>query len=537
MNPQQMKLSDEVMSIDQRLDFLETQLQTLIKGQEFIIRTLNRTNGKDGHHTKQPPPQKSKQKRSTQSSKFDASQLLHLPEALQRNIVRFTEDLSFNQTDIPDQLISTGCLSEDECTMIASRSSSKDQTRLLLRKIKARDPQMIEKFLDIVGQDHPHLQKEVNNTLEEIVKEHKHKPVCIICIMQLTVDLRDIGDYLWQNKIISDDTYDDIYENENFQRTRPFIWSNIINCINNYDTHNNAIEILMNALESNYGHISENLRDLERPLCCSCCKRRRVRRKRQISDYESLIDESTTSERTQSLQSSQSLYSGSLPKFSLDNIDENSAGQLFALYEYRRQISSHFEPQDDTENVDNEANQDQSLQFNASPEELPSLAGIDQGNKRPQLMHSISTSSDATVCDTPLTGPDIADNPAGETDNKLSSDLDENADIQDIQLYDNQFDSSDLDETADTKDTQFYENQFYGLPQDLQDTKSDTVSEMEVHDVTNKLLQSCVKESATETDPAFQHKNVRIERDKHESFSDTNDYVKDLSAKMENPKA
>lgn len=55
----QLELSDEVTVVSQRLDALESGLQTLIKGQDYIIRTLNHITKKEkSHSVKKPPAQK-----------------------------------------------------------------------------------------------------------------------------------------------------------------------------------------------------------------------------------------------------------------------------------------------------------------------------------------------------------------------------------------------------------------------------------------------------------------------------------------------
>lgn len=55
----QVQLSDDVTVVSQRLDALESGLQTLIKGQNYIIRALNHFTKKDkSHSVKKPPVQK-----------------------------------------------------------------------------------------------------------------------------------------------------------------------------------------------------------------------------------------------------------------------------------------------------------------------------------------------------------------------------------------------------------------------------------------------------------------------------------------------
>lgn len=316
----------DIQEINQRLDGIESHLHTLTNNQQYMIRMLNRmTKTGKSNNSRKAPTQKSNTKQNTRPTSSDVSKLLHLPEALQRNIHNFTDNVLFNPTAIPDELISAECLSEDECQVISSKSSSKDQTRLLVRKIKARGPVVIEKFLEIIGKDHPHLPEKVYESLEVIEKENKQKPKCVICIMQLCVDLKDIADYLWGSKIISDEVYEDICDCEHMHKNKQLLWRNVIHAINHYENPKEAIDILLQALKSKYNHIVQYLEGVsERPtLSCCCCVRRRVRQRPQEFDQASQTEGSTTSailpktvyghetsEEYSSLASSQDLPSG-----------------------------------------------------------------------------------------------------------------------------------------------------------------------------------------------------------------------------------
>lgn len=230
----------------------------------------------------------------------DVSKLLHLPQALQKNINKFVDQLLVRSTSIPDDLIAEDCLSENECEVIRDKPSPKDQARMLIRKIQNRGPLVITKFLEIVGKNHPELQQEVNSTLEKLVNEHKNKPMCVICVMKQTVDLKDIGDSLWSENIISNDVHGDIYDNPSVHNSRQIYWDHITNSVNSFEDPGVAFDILKRALEAKYKHIVEYLNQTsdKPPLSCFCCKPRRIRqRDRVLSDSGSQTEYSTTSSR------------------------------------------------------------------------------------------------------------------------------------------------------------------------------------------------------------------------------------------------
>ncbi|XP_060606289.1 uncharacterized protein LOC132758613 [Ruditapes philippinarum] len=404
-------MSEEAVFISQRLDFLESQVQSLVQGQQYIIRKLNQLIKAGGSQTDKQPPKIIRKEKGSKPSTKDVSKLLNLAEALQRNIVRFTDDLTFKQTSIPDQLVATGCLSEDESATISSFPSDKDKARSLIRKIRSRGPQVIETFLDIVGEDHHHLKEEVYKTLDIIVNEGKQKPKCIICIMQLTVDLKDIGDFLFQEKLISDNTHGDIYETESFHKNKSQVWNEILNSINNYDSPYTAIEILKKALHKNYSHIVEYLNESpERSfLSCSCCKRLRIRQRQNRSDstaFSSLTDESTTSERPNFSSSLRSLDSNlqydshgtRIPSLT-SSITPKQLQEIKQIYQKETQTSGFFNPQSDLEISGEETNNVQSPENITEFQELPNTACINQSIARIQLMHSSSMDSNTTMCE------------------------------------------------------------------------------------------------------------------------------------------
>lgn len=354
-----------------------------------------------------------------QPSANDVSKLLHLPEALQRNILTFTDSLLFNSTDIPDELISTDCLSEDECNTLLNKSSKKDQIRVLVRKIKARGPQIIEKFLKIVGKDHPQVVTEVNNSLDVIVQDNKFKPVCIMCVMQSTVDLRDIGDCLWAEKIISDDVYGDIYENDCFFRNKRFIWGKIIMSLNEYDNTEKAKDILVNALRAKYNYIVEYLNENpdRQSLSCSCCIRRRTRMRPLASDFGSQTDLSMTSAIPHTVYddlSPEDMWSETSDELPHSNSNLHSFDLLEAFEsiesprplnggshdtvekdENKRQLTQHAEQQTGT--------QDKNIHAEKMNIRLPidrqTTESATSFQEKPQLAHSVSTlSTTSTLC-------------------------------------------------------------------------------------------------------------------------------------------
>lgn len=199
--------------------------------------------------------------------------------------------------------------------------------------MKARPPEVIVKFLDIVGKNHPELPKCVYDSAETIEKENIQRPKCVICVIEASVDLKDIGDYLWESGIISDAIYDDICECEHFHTYRQLLWRNVLNTINNSEYLTEAKGILVKSLTSKYDHLIGLLEEIpeKQPLTCYCRIKRRVRQRPEHLDFGSQTDLSTTSdidlvprflrENFSSDESSSSLY-GPQSMISYENLDQ-----------------------------------------------------------------------------------------------------------------------------------------------------------------------------------------------------------------------
>ena len=352
---------------------------------------------------------------------------MHLPEALQRNISNFTQNILFTSSNIQDDLVSMQCLSEDECTDITSKANPKDQVRLLIRKMKSRGPESIEKFLKVVEKDKPELTEKVYKTLEEIISEYKDKPVCAICVMQNIVDLKDIADPLWEEKIISDNIFEDIISSNSLHHSQPLIWSSIMATLNDHPDHSKAKAILINALQPKYNHIVGYInQNPDRPwLQCWCCTKCKWLRRRPLhSEFGSQTDVSVSSSRIPKflvkddyeslseggLSSSQSLPSAEQFSYENPEVFDNIQSPQIDSTTY---ISSTFETE--TDNVNNRE------QFGSEADDKGDFSNFreEEPQKKQELKHSISTISNAsTIC------PEISSstpNTAGTNSNKFQN--------------------------------------------------------------------------------------------------------------------
>ena len=232
---------------------------------------------------------------STGSTEKEISEYNNLTDALQENILLFLSDLSFCESLLPEQLITKECISEEDCAYIRSLSNRTDKIRTLIRMIKRRDRKTILNFLDIVGDDNPHLKKKVHESFnhKQNLENKSDRPTCTTCMMVKIVDLKDIIDTLWKEKLISDDLYDVAIADA--EHHRDIIWNSILHSLNKKSNSSQCISVLVNALENKYGHIANLLKEetnLDKLQCC--CLRRSNQYRKRLPNMSSSTQSSLT---------------------------------------------------------------------------------------------------------------------------------------------------------------------------------------------------------------------------------------------------
>ena len=211
----------------------------------------------------------------------DISDYLNLSEALQENILTFLEDLPLQESQVLDQMIANECLTEDDYDNIRSFNNKIDGIRTLIRTIKRRDSKTIFEFLDIIGEVCPHLKNKVYERFNDKQNQDskKRQQMCPTCLMIKIVDLKDIADILWGKNLLPDELYDIVIVDA--ERFREILWNTILHYINKRSNSEQTIAILINALESKYGHIATLLKgqqDLTQ-LQCGCFRSNKKRRR------------------------------------------------------------------------------------------------------------------------------------------------------------------------------------------------------------------------------------------------------------------
>ena len=201
-----------------------------------------------------------------------------MSQALQSNIVALVDRLQFNLTDLPDQLITSGHMTEDECRMIRyDVTSRKDQVRYLVSRTKCRDLKDIEKFLQLVEGEIPDVVAKIRAQFDENKKNNVKCTTCALCQCSVNVDIKDAVDILWSMRAVSDGFYNEVVASGKPRGSQDTLWRSLVDICNGKQTkeRQKVYGILFDFIQSkgNFDFIVKPLKcmlDKTGRLDCNC---------------------------------------------------------------------------------------------------------------------------------------------------------------------------------------------------------------------------------------------------------------------------
>ena len=232
------------------------------------------------------------------SSIHDLSPLAVWEEAIRQNIINIVRDLT--PSDILDELYEQQCLTKDDMDTIKTRQTEDCKIRTLIVRIVNNSPEIVNKFINILAKKeaYQHLAKSIRETYE-YVRVSKLQRECVICYIQSRVQLVDVADHLWQQKIIPFSMYTEIVNSSYLNDTSKSLWGKVLRLVNENKKREHARLVFERVVGNKYAHIKQYLKKLpkKQPLQCVCCKRRKLRLRRLVDILESCSEVSTTSSR------------------------------------------------------------------------------------------------------------------------------------------------------------------------------------------------------------------------------------------------
>lgn len=194
------------------------------------------------------------------------------------------DGLVFNESELPDSLVTEVCLTDDECATVRKLRDRKDQVRILLSIIKGRDLRVLKGFMKHIGQQNPGVAVKITETFERNKREGLKGNLCARCKVEKQFNIKAIADSLWAIEAIDDGLYVDIIHSDTHVGAQGTLWkktfssiscldpvkadraySNLLNTISNKNMFTHLVQEINGMLNKNHGK-----------LTCSCEPRCRL---------------------------------------------------------------------------------------------------------------------------------------------------------------------------------------------------------------------------------------------------------------------
>ena len=155
-----------------------------------------------------------------------------LAQALQASIIPLVDGLQFNSSNLPEQLISSGYITEEECKMIRDELSRKDQVRYLVSRTKGRDLSDIQNFLELIKIEVPLVVTKILEAFEDNKRNDVKCTTCALCQCSSNIDIKDVVDILWSIRAIPDGFYNEVIACVKPLGSQRQLWKTLIDICN-----------------------------------------------------------------------------------------------------------------------------------------------------------------------------------------------------------------------------------------------------------------------------------------------------------------
>lgn len=211
-----------------------------------------------------------------------------MAQALQCSIKSLVDGLLFTDSELPDNLTSGGCLTDEENSRIRKLPCRKDQIRILVCLIKGRDFHVMKKFIKYVSQQNPNLAKSIQVNFENNKQKFVGTSVCTFCKLINHCDVKDVIDCLWEYQLIMDDLYTTICHSDAPVGAQRKLWTELVQSLKDLTIKkkNLANKELRNALKMKgvFKYLEDKVNISN--LVCSCRFKSQYRRCTSVSSSE-----------------------------------------------------------------------------------------------------------------------------------------------------------------------------------------------------------------------------------------------------------
>ena len=200
-----------------------------------------------------------------------------MAQALQANVGPLVDQLEFNSSYLPEQMIGAGCITEDECRMIRDDLSRKDQVRHLLCRAKGRDMHDMTTFLKLIEKYVPDVVKKINEVFEMNKRKGVRCTKCALCQCKESIDIKEIIDEVWSIGAIPDGFYSEVVASKKPRGSQDYFWKLFFEVCNDHGLYDREriYHKLFSALlqRGNFGFIVNPLTSMferDKILVCKC---------------------------------------------------------------------------------------------------------------------------------------------------------------------------------------------------------------------------------------------------------------------------
>lgn len=189
-------------------------------------------------------------------------------EVLQENYQKIVCGLDFSKGHVLDRLLQSDAISEsDHETILNLGQKRKDQNRYIIHRFRHYGTDKFETLLESLKEEYPELLSDLKSTYQEKLETSGNRK-CLFCTIQNMVDISDVLDPLFENKLI-DDTI--IERRLNCTSLAPAIlWKQLFDQLKKASLDDRCKEVFVETLATKYKEIAMSVKSVDFQTLFGC---------------------------------------------------------------------------------------------------------------------------------------------------------------------------------------------------------------------------------------------------------------------------
>lgn len=189
-------------------------------------------------------------------------------EVLQENYQKIVCGLDFSKGHVLDRLLQSDAISESDHESILNLGQKrKDQNRYIIHRFRHYGTDKFETLLESLKEEYPELLSDLKSTYQEKLETSGNRK-CLFCTIQNMVDISDVLDPLFENKLI-DDTI--IERRLNCTSLAPAIlWKHLFDQLKKASLDDRCKEVFVETLATKYKEIAMSVESVDFQTLFGC---------------------------------------------------------------------------------------------------------------------------------------------------------------------------------------------------------------------------------------------------------------------------